>query len=252
MKIIIQKNIHIIVAGDTGELNSKSLNNIISKHFSSNNDSQENEMIKFKSESFGKFEHPDITNLEFPKNQSYATLWFKNLSIKETWDRNFVNNIFSNIVGGGMHSLFFKKIRQEMSLCYSCKLANSEIGNTSYHLGYAALSEENIDKCINAMKTIIKDVADGNFSDELFEIAKSNNIFSLAEAMQTPEGQCSIILDDYFKFKREMPEFKIENFEYSDYKNKIKKLCKADVQNYASEVLNGQFDVVILRGTLKE
>lgn len=199
----------------------------------------------------GSLNNPFVLNLDFPCQQNYATLWFDAPDVKDNLEKNFISELFCNMVGNGFHSLFFNKLREELALCYDCSIYVDTIGTQKKFLAYAALGEHNIEKCLLEIKNILAGIASGNFSEEILEISKANTAFNMASRMQTPSGQAAI-LDDIFEYERLLPDFRLESYSYEDFKDAINKISKEDVQNFASEILKSNFDVVVLRGELNK
>ena len=245
-----QNNICINLVGNLSGFTEAAFKKIIQKYESNLQTGELQEPVSFNLKKNGTLDEPQTVNLNFPCQQNYVSLWFNAPNVKENLEANLIADIFCNMIGGGFHSLFSNRLREQLALCYSCNIAMDSIGTQKKFIAYAALGEENIDKCILEMKNIIRDVAAGNFSDEVLEISKANASFNMAKFLQTPSGHAAI-LDDVFEYGFYDPSLDLKELSYEKIKDMLYNVSKDDLQNFALKIINGSdFDVVILKGNL--
>ncbi len=82
-------------------------------------------------------------------------------------------SLMAFILGGSMSSRLFKKLRNEMSLCYSIYTDKYYYKNNGFMLIDFATSKKNRDIAIDAVKKELQNVLDNGITDEEFETAKS-------------------------------------------------------------------------------
>lgn len=81
-------------------------------------------------------------------------------------------SVLNTIVGGGMSSLLFQKIREEMGLAYTVYSYNSGFSDTGLFTVYMGLNPENGKRAIKAVKDELEKLKQGDFSAEMVEKSK--------------------------------------------------------------------------------
>lgn len=92
--------------------------------------------------------------------------------------------LYSNILGGGPNSKFFKNIREKESLCYYI-FSRVEKFKSLMLIG-AGIEFENYDKAVSLIKEQMIDMNNGNFSEEDIESAKNAIITSIRSMTDSP------------------------------------------------------------------
>jgi predicted Zn-dependent peptidase len=177
----------------------------------------------------------DVTEMSNYK-QSKLLLGFKVNEMSE-FERNYVTVVYNYILGGSADSKLFKKVREENSLCYTI---NSNFNRLSYTMYIkAGLDLKAKDKAVSLIKEELKNIEEGNFSDD--DIAKAVIAYknSLIQILDSP----SSIVGLY------------ENHEYlktdlrDERMTKIEKVTKDDVINLAKKI---KLDTIFLLGGTNE
>ncbi len=156
--------------------------------------------------------------------QSNLNLLFNLENLTET-ERNITLQVFNYLLGsGGLSSKFYKKLREENSLCY---------GVYSIYLKYdgvliaqVSLDNNNKDKAISLIKESVKEMQKGKFTDEDLEDAKNNLYLSLEMAM---DNNTAILSNYIFN--------KVDNLPTIENRMKmIKQTTKEDIVKVAKKV----------------
>ncbi len=88
-------------------------------------------------------------------------------------ERNITSKLFNYIFGsGGLTSKLYKYIREDNSLCYA--LSSSYYRNDNLLVIYAGINSKDKDKCMELVDKALKEMIDGDFSDEELMDAKKN------------------------------------------------------------------------------
>jgi predicted Zn-dependent peptidase len=171
----------------------------------------------------------NLENYSFKHNSDQAIIGIvmEGLSGKDLIG-NPVSGVLHNALSGGMHSILFDRIREEMGLCYSIfshELPFKDIGATYI---VCLLSEENIKKVEAEILKIIKNIKKKGISKELLEISKLNYIFNIADRLQTSDSYASAMLDSYYVCDQKITSFEKEKEMTLKVKNK-------DIIEFANE-----------------
>ena len=156
-------------------------------------------------------------------NQSILILGSKLKDITE-FERKYVLVLYDYILGGSADSKLFKEVREKNSLCYSISSTHSGIANLEFIS--AGIDKENYDKAVELIKAEIKNMEDGNFTEEDINQAKITFLASLKEIEDTANG----IINIY------------EAHEYLDYDlleeraKEIEKVTKEDIINVSKKM----------------
>ena len=204
-----------------GNIDVKQMEKIIADNF--NIDSIKHEQLAHivKQDDFRK--EPRVIKENKNINQSILILGSKLKDITE-FERKYVLVLYNYILGGSADSKLFKEVREKNSLCYSISSTHSGIANLEFIS--AGIDKENYDKAVELIKAEIKNMEDGNFTEEDISQAKITFLASLKEIEDTANG----IINIY------------EAHEYLDYDlleeraKEIEKVTKEDIINVSKKM----------------
>ena len=169
-----------------------------------------------------------------PIEQTHVALSIKGVSIND--DRSEALTVANIVLGGGMSSRLFQKIREEMGLAYSVYSYASQYKDCGVIDFYAGVSTEKRDQAVSAIIDEIKRFRDDGITDAEFmrgkEQMKSAFIFgreSTASQMLL-YGKNLIYLDEEFDYDKKLKV--IENLTKEEVENVIREYF--DTQNFAS------------------
>ncbi len=148
-----------------------------------------------------------------------------NLVDLNEFERHIVFQVYNYIFGnGGLTSKLYTKIREENSLCYS--ISSMYMKYDRLLVVHLALENENVKKASTLIKKCIKEMIEGNFSDEEIEDAKLNLIMSLDMSL---DNNVSILNNYVFNEFDDLPEIE-------QRKDMIKKVTKDDIIRVAKKI----------------
>ena len=120
---------------------------------------------------------------DFEQSKLYVGCKFDKLT---DFELKYVSAIYSYILGGGPSSKLFTVVREQNSLCYSISSSFKMI--YSYLVIVAGINAKDFKKCLRLTKKQIKDMANGNFSDDKIDEAIITYLNSFKEIKDSPSG----------------------------------------------------------------
>ena len=106
------------------------------------------------------------------------------------FERRYVMNVYSYILGGGPDSKLFKTVREENSLCYSISSAGQPLQNLLTIS--AGINAKDFKRTVSLIKKEIKNMQHGNFTDDDIIKAKVTYINSIKELEDSPQSIISL------------------------------------------------------------
>ena len=156
-------------------------------------------------------------------NQSKLSIGCKLMDLTDR-ERNYVLTIYNLLLGATADSRFFKNIREKHSICYTISSSLDKIDNLLFIK--AGISKNNFDLCVNLIKQEMKEIEDGNITDNELQNAKNTYISLLEEIMDNDES----IIDTYVA----TDILGIGNVE--ERKEQIKTVTKEEVINLSKKI----------------
>lgn len=118
-------------------------------------------------------------------SQSKLYLGFKvdNISL---FEKQYVANIYSFILGGGPDSKLFSSVREKNSLCYYVSSSFKPVSNLL--IVTSGIDKNDYKKAVNLIKKEIKNMSNGDFNESDIEKAVSTYINSTEAVLDSPNG----------------------------------------------------------------
>lgn len=192
-------------------------------------DQKLNKLIKTNTKVESPYIKPKIKNkvlvkeevLDFAQSQLYLGYKFEDLT---DFEKHYVLNIYSAILGGDINSILFKTVREENQLCYSVYSYKNRFNNTLCI--NAGINKENYEKCVKIIKSCVKKMNNKKVINELIDTAKNN----LYTALNTFYDDMSAMEGHYF----------LKNFDVVDSiekrKEEIEKITVEDIINLNKKI----------------
>ncbi len=169
--------------------------------------------------------------------QSKLSIGCKIANLTE-FERKYVINLYSMILGGGFNSRFLQIIREKYSLAYY--INSSVLKADNLLLIQSGISVNNFDKVLKCIKKIIKDINNGKVTFEELEMVKSEYLSVLDEIYDNIDS----ILENYIAtVLLDLDDLKIR-------KEMIKKVTIQDIINISKKVYMDT--VYLLEGDISE
>jgi predicted Zn-dependent peptidase len=80
--------------------------------------------------------------------------------------RRYAFALLDMLIGGGMSSRLFQKVREELGLAYTVQTFSSSYADTGAHGVYLASAPESAQEALDAVRDVLRDVAVNGLSDE--------------------------------------------------------------------------------------
>jgi predicted Zn-dependent peptidase len=149
---------------------------------------------------FGAWSETMVTNFQHESSQAWIGLVTPGMNALEGMNLGYATDVLHDVLGGGMHSMLFDRIREQLGLAYSVGSMAFPIGLSSPFLCYALTSKENVDQCIVEMQGIIEEIAAGKIPSGLLETAMDHYEFVVSSGVETTSG-IAAYANDYFMMK---------------------------------------------------
>lgn len=138
---------------------------------------------------------------------------------------SYITMCYNTILGGGANSKMFQNVREKASLAYT--VASNYLKRKQNIMIRAGIEIENYEKALEIIKEQLKDMENGNFTDEDIENAKNLIIATIENIPEEQDTQISYYLGQ---------ELAGTNISVEEYKNKIKDVTKEQIIEVAQSV----------------
>lgn len=145
-----------------------------------------------------------------PIEQAHFAFGFP--TVKRDGEGYFAVQVMNAILGGGMSSRLFKKVREELGLAYSVYSYTSHYAETGLYTVYAAVNPKKAEEAAAAVVDVIKKFKEEGTSEEEFlrgrEQLKSGNIFSQenTSSQMLLYGRNLLYSGEIYDFEKRMAE----------------------------------------------
>ncbi len=183
--------------------------NILKKKFAD----IQREPVENGTEFFAGLPKPNYVCEELPVKQGKLVMGFRT-GMRNENDNVYPMKVAVDILGGGTYSKLFSVVREKMSLCYYCSASlYSQKGIVMIQSGIEDANEE---KAKSEILNQLKEVAEGNFTNEIFLASIKSICDARLSVNDIPESLCSWYAMQALKDKPETPEEQIEKFKLVD------------------------------------
>ncbi len=154
--------------------------------------------------------HPESVFRQKPIEQAHFALAFPSVARE---DKRFAAvQVMNAILGGGMSSRLFKRVREELGLAYDVYSYTSHYEETGVLTVYTGVEPEQAEAAAGAVKEVIQEFKTGCISEEEFsrgrEQLKAGNIFSQenTSAQMLLYGRNLLYTNEVYDFEKRMAE----------------------------------------------
>lgn len=169
---------------------------------------------------------------DYPSAQAKLSIGCKLKDLTD-FERNYVLTVYNMILGGSSESKLFRNVREKNSLCYYIISNSNKIDNLLFIT--SGIAKKNLKKTISLVKRELKEIQNGNISDEEIENAKIRYISLVDEMYDYP----SQIISYYYAseiLNSDLPE---------ERKKMVAKVTKEDIIKVSNKV---HLDTIYLLG----
>lgn len=166
-----------------------------------------------ETEFFAGFPKPNYVCEALPVKQGKLVMGFR-AGMRNEDDNVYPMKVAVDIFGGGTYSKLFSVVREKMSLCYYCSA--SLFAQKGVVMVQSGIENGNEEKAKSEILNQLKEVAEGNFSNETF----SSSIKSLCDGRLSvndiPESLCAWYTAQMMREELISPEEQVEKFKAVD------------------------------------
>lgn len=138
---------------------------------------------------------------------------------------NYITMCYNTILGGGANSKMFQNVREKASLAYT--VGSNFLKRKHNIMIRAGIEIENYEKALEIIKEQLKDMQEGNFTEEDIENAKNLIIATIENIPEEQDTEISYYLGQ---------ELAGTNISVEEYKEKIQNVTKEQIVEVAKSV----------------
>ena len=132
---------------------------------------------------------PSITAKEKPIEQNHLTLAFPSLPYGS--DERYALQLLSTVLGAGMSSRLFQRVREEKGLCYSIYSYGAGHADTGLFCVYTALGKDTEADAIQTILEVVREVADKGITKEEMERAREQSKANVVMGLESTQSLMS-------------------------------------------------------------
>ncbi len=177
-----------------------------------------------------KQEKPKTTFKFKELDQTHFALAFKAFPIFDS--RRFSLAILADIIGGGMSSRLFQKVREELGAAYYVGASPSLYATHGYLEIFAGVNHKKSQKAVEAIIQALKKVVSKGVTDEEISRAKEHNVGNFMLSLETSSDLAFYYGEQEIVLGKSSPPDQIIK--------KIKSVTKADLARLARQILQNK------------
>ena len=157
-------------------------------------------------------------------NQVHLCVNARGISLLD--ERKYVSSIIGSVLGGGMSSRLFQKIREERGLAYSVYSYNSSFFEDGLFSVYAGTTKKDYKKVIKIIRDEFKEIKKNGIMEEEFIRCKNQILSSLVFSMENSKNRMERMGNSYILYG------KVQNIK--EVVEKIEKIKIEEIKTVAS------------------
>ena len=142
---------------------------------------------------------PTGLNFRHVSKQAWLALWVPGFTDRENYNLCDAPNILYDALGGGMHSLLFSRIREELGLAYTTGVMPMTTWGNALNGCFALLQTKNVKECQEEIALVLQQLARNGVPGEILNASISHFEFCQAQEAQTPAGYAMTYTSGYFQ-----------------------------------------------------
>ncbi len=174
---------------------------------------------------------PAIKLFNKKTDQTHLVLGFR--SFKRGDKKNYTLSLLSTILGGGMSSRLFQKMREELGICYYAKSGAGANRVTGQFFIRAGVNNERVEEALRGILAEVRKMSTELVGTEELQKAKDYQIGHLFLGLETADAW-----GEFFGFQELLHDKKIETPD--DIVKKIQKISAKEIQKVAQEILKNE------------
>jgi len=164
-------------------------------------------------------------------NQVHLCVNTRGISLLD--ERKYIASIIGSVLGGGMSSRLFQKIREERGLAYSVYSYNSSFYEDGIFSVYAGTTKKDYKKVIKIIREEFKDIKKKGIKEEEFVRCKNQILSSLIFSMESSKSRMERMGNSYILYK------KVQNIK--EIVEKIEKIKIEEIKDVADYMFDENY-----------
>lgn len=222
-ELLAKSKIDIFVSG---EFNEKEIVGIIenNENIKKINEREPNNIVnREENEKKEEVETPKVLEEKMNVTQGKVVIGMEILNMKK--DERFVATLYNTILGDSANSKMFQNVREKAHLAYSAR--STYIRPKNDIIIRCGIEIENYEKALEIINEQIKDMQEGNFTEEDITSAKKYIISAINSVTEEQDTEITYYLGQ---------ELAGTNCGLEEYKENIEKVSKEQIQDIANRV----------------
>ncbi len=172
--------------------------------------------------------HNSIILTEKSIEQNHMCIGFKGIDMFDK--RKYHQSLFTSVLGGGMSSRLFQKIRERSGLAYSVSAQFSSYSDAGLYSIYTALNPKSQDKCLEIIRKELDDIKKNGITEEELVRAKQQLKSAVVMDMESTSSK--------MKFLARKEIFNTGILSEDDIISRIESVTLSDIYSFANSILN--------------
>src|SRR3989344_7527821 len=225
----------VVVAGD---INPRSVINSVEKHFEALEDGRKSGKARVKE----KQARPQIKLHHKKTDQTHVVLGMRTFGARDK--RNPALWVLSTILGEGMSSRLFQKLREEMGVCYYVRSSVEEFTDHGYLSVSAGVDKRRAVRAVEAIVGELRRLRDEAITPSELEKAKEYIVSHLYMGLESSDSVAVFVADqEIIKGRIRYPK---------DIEKAIKKVTVEEVRKIANEIITDKRLNLAIVGNVKK
>ncbi|MBD3290122.1 insulinase family protein [candidate division KSB1 bacterium] len=186
------------------------------------------------------YRHADYVEKVIQDKCTQAHVCLGTLAYPYTDDRKFPLMVINTYLGGGMSSLLFQKVREELGLVYSIfSFLDFSIDNGLFGI-YFSSDKRHIDPILDLIKAELKELSNNTFDEQILTNLKNQLKGNLMLGLESTMARMNRLAKNEIYYNR--------HFTLDDILEKIDRVSVGDVCNVANELYgNDSYFTTVLK-----
>lgn len=179
-----------------------------------------------------------------PAKQAHFALVAPGESSLHTLKRPYVDSLFHECLTGGLHSLLYKRLREELGLCYNVNSYHAYNQTSGYNSIMFALDEQNIDKTLKETDSVFKDILQNGVAPEILDASCESLVLHYARKHEVTNS-LNLEIENYFDYPNDSYPLQL-HLDFNTIEEALYSITNDDIRKFANDFYgNGQPKAVL-------
>jgi predicted Zn-dependent peptidase len=161
-------------------------------------------------QSCGWFGGVGPAHLSHSSEQAVLGMWWPWFTDARVHELDHAPDVFTGALGGGMHSVLSRRLREQLGLCYACGVCDGVSSRYPTLVAYAMLDAKNVTKAERAILAAIQDIATNGLPTDVLETARAAFVTSNAYMLDSKQALAHRYIDSWFDTPAEIDRTRVD------------------------------------------